>query len=287
MSVVSPIPVRVARRAAPATALVAPSAAHSLAAVVGRGLRDQRSAPIVWGGGLGAMGALMAAIWPSIEDAMTNLVKSYPEGVMKAFGIGQLDTVERYIDAEMLSIIVPLAMAFFAVRCATRATVGAEERGHLETLLSLPVSRRVIVAGSFAVTAVLLAEMLAVMAAMTWIAGTVAGTGVSASALAAGFGNVWPLAMAFAGLATLAAGISSRPFVVSSIAVGTLVAMYVVDLMGKLSDAIEPLRALSAFRYYGSAIQNGFDVSHAIGLTLVAIALTTIGAVLLERRDIR
>ena len=63
--------------------------------------------------------------------------------------------------------------------------------------------------------------------------------------------------------------------------------MYVVDLMGKLSDAIEPLRALSAFRYYGSAIQNGFDVSHAIGLTLVAIALTTIGAVLFERRDIR
>ena len=63
--------------AAPATALVAPSAAHSLAAVVGRGLRDQRSA-LVWGGGLGAMGALMASIWPSIEDAMTNLVKSYP-----------------------------------------------------------------------------------------------------------------------------------------------------------------------------------------------------------------
>lgn len=285
MSVAVPAPV--AHRSTPATALAAPSAARSLAAVVRRGLRAQRSAPLVWGGGLGAMGALMAAIWPSIEDAMSTLAASYPEGVMKAFGIGELDSVERYIDAEMLSIIVPLAMAFFAVRCATRATVGAEERGHLDTLLSLPLSRSVIVAGSFAVTAILLAAMLALMGAMTWIAGTVAGTGVSAAALAAGFGNVWPLAMAFAGLATLAAGISSRPSVVTAVAGGTLVAMYAVDLLGKLSDAIAPLRALSAFRYYGSAIQDGLDLSHAIGLTLVAITLTTIGAVLFERRDLR
>lgn len=285
MSVAVPAPV--ARRTTPATALAAPSAARSLAAVVRRGLREQRRAPLYWGGGFGAMGALMAAIWPSIEDAMSTLVESYPEGVMKAFGIGELDSVERYVDAEMLSVIVPLAMAFFAVRCATRATVGAEERGHLDTLLSLPLSRYVVVAGSFAVTAILLAAMLAVMGAMTWIAGTVAGTGVSAAALAAGFGNVWPLAMAFAGLATLAAGVSSRPSVVTAVSGGTLVAMYAVDLLGKLSDAIAPLRALSAFRYYGSAIQDGFDSSHAIGLTLVAIALTTIGAVLFERRDLR
>jgi ABC-2 type transport system permease protein len=233
------------------------------------------------------MSALMTAIWPSIEDSMSELVKSYPDGMMKAFGITRLDSVERYIDVEMLSIIVPLGIAFFAVRCATRWTVGAEERGHLDTLLSLPLSRRVVVFGSALVTAVLVAATLALMGTMTWVAGTIAGTGISASALAAGFGNVWPLAMVFAGLATFFAGISSRPAVVSALAGGTLVAMYVIDLAGKLSEAMEPLRAVSAFRYYGSAIQQGFDLSHAIGLTLVAIVLTTAGAVLFDRRDLR
>ena len=284
MSVAAPAP---QRDRTPATPLAAPSNARSLADVVRRGLRDQRRAPLYWGGGLGAMCALMAAIWPSIEDSMTELVENYPDGLMKAFGISELNTVEKYIDAEMLSIIVPLAMAFFAVRCATRATVGAEERGHLDTLLSLPLARGVVVAGSFAVTAILVAAILAVMAAMTWLAGTVAGTGISLSSLVAGFGNVWPVSMAFAGLATLVAGISSRPAVVTATATGTLVAMYVVDLAGKLAEAIEPLRAISAFRYYGSAIQQGFDVSHAIGLTLVAITLTAAGAVLFDRRDVR
>jgi hypothetical protein len=40
--------------------------------------------------------------------------------------------------------------------------------------------------------------------------------------------------------------------------------MYVIDLLGKLAPAIEPLRAVSAFRYYGSAIQDGIDVSHVL-----------------------
>ena len=93
--------------------------------------------------------------------------------------------------------------------------------------------------------------------------------------------------MAFAGLAAVLAGIFSRPAVVTALAGGTLVAMYVLDLVGKLSEAMEPLRALSAFRLYGSAIQQGFDASHAIALTLVAIGLTTIGAVLFDRRDLR
>jgi ABC-2 type transport system permease protein len=281
-------PARAPRLPAPAPAPhAAPSTARSLAAVIVRGLRDQRRAALYWGGGFGLLCALMAAIWPSIEDSMTQLVESYPEGLLKAFGISRLDSVERYIDAEMLSVMVPLGIAFLAVRCATRATVGAEERGHLDTLLSLPLSRRVVVLGSYAVTAIVVAAALGVMAAVTWIAGTLAGTGISASALAAGFGNVWPLAMAFAGLAALVAGLSSRPVVVIAVAGGTLVAMYVVDLVGKLSDAVEPLRAVSAFRYYGSAIQQGFDVSHALGLTLAGIVLAVAGAVLFERRDLR
>jgi beta-exotoxin I transport system permease protein len=271
------------RATAPATP---PSWPTSLAALVRSGLHAQRRAPLTWGGGLGAMSALMAAIWPSIEDSMAELIKSYPSGLKEAFGIQQLDSVEKYVDAEMLSLIVPLALAFFAVRCATRATVGAEDRGHLDTLLSLPVSRRVLVASSFVVTGVALAAILAVIWAMTWVTGTIAGTGISASTLAAGLGNVWPLAMAFAGLGVLCAGLLHRPATVTAIATGTLVAMYVIDLAGKLSPAIEPLRAASAFRYYGSAIQNGIDISHVLALTVVAFALAAIGAVRFERRDV-
>jgi ABC-2 type transport system permease protein len=269
-----------------ATVPAAPAAWHAFAALVHRGLRDQRRAVLAWGAGFGAFGAMMTAIWPSIESTMTDLVKSYPPGLKKAFGIVQLDSVERYIDAELLSVIVPMALAFLVIRIVTQATVGAEDRGHLDTLLSLPLSRRVVVSASVSVAGLVLAAILVVTWALTWLAGTIAGTGISAVTLGAGFGNVWPLAMAFAGLAAVVAGLVHRPSTVTYVAGATLVGMYAIDLVGKLADAVAPLRVISAFRYYGSAIQQGFDVSHVLVLCAAALVLTTIGAELFERRDV-
>lgn len=259
---------------------------HAFLALVRRGLRDNRRTPLTWGGSLGAMTALMTALWPSIEKSAAKLVESYPAGLKEAFGISRLDSVEAYVDAEMLSLMIPLALAFFAVRCATRATVGAEDRGHLDTLLALPLSRRTLVGASFAVTGLVLLAILAVIWVLTWITGTVVGTGLSGSALAAGLVNVWPLAMLFAGLAVFAAGLLHRPAIVTAIATGGLAAMYVADLVGKLADPVEPFRVLSAFHYYGSAIQDGLNAGHMVGLTLVAVVLAAIGAQLFERRDV-
>jgi ABC-2 type transport system permease protein len=259
---------------------------RTLRAVVARGLRDNRRAPLTWGGGFGAMGAVMAAMWPSLEDSMAELMRNYPEGLREAFGIQTLDSVEKYVDVEMLSFIVPLALGLFAVRCATRSIVDAESDGHLDTLLALPLSRRVLVAGAFIVTGIVLAAILGVIWLATWLVGTIAGTGISASEIAAGMANVWPLAMAFAGLSLLAAGVLHRPATVTAVGAGALVGMYVVDLLGKLAEPMEPYRFLSAFRYYGSAIQDGIDLSHWAGLTLIAVVLAAAGAVLYERRDV-
>ena len=218
---------------------------------------------------------------------MKSLIENYPSGLKEAFGIQELDTVEKYVDAEMLSLIVPLALGFFAVRSATRPTVGAEEAGHLDTLLSLPLARRVLAAGAFVVTGLVLAAILGVIWALTWIVGTISGAGLSGPTRAAGLANVWPLAMAFGGLAMLVAGLLHRSAPVTAIATGALVGMYVIDLVGKLSDAFEPFRVVSAFRYYGSAIQDGFDVSHLAGLVVCAVVLAGAGALLFERRDVR
>ena len=269
-----------------ARAAAAPSHARCLLALVAWGVRDQRRAPLTWGGALGAMSALMAAIWPSIENSTQTFIRSYPAGLKEAFGIQQLDSVEAYVDAEMLSLIVPLALAFFAVRCATRATVGAEDRGELDTLLSAPVSRGVLVAGSLVVTGLLLALILAVIWGLTWSVGTIAGSGISATTLAVGLVNVWPLAMAFAGLAALAAGVLHRPATVTAVATGTLVAMYVIDVAGKLSDVVRPLRAVSAFRYYGSAVQHGIDATHVLVLVGAGVVMAVAGGVLFGRRDV-
>jgi ABC-2 type transport system permease protein len=201
-------------------------------------------------------------------------------------GVSQLDSVEAFLNAEMMSLMLPLALGFFAVRCVTRATAGAEDRGYLDTLLALPLSRRALVVSSFAVTGLVLAAVLAVTWLLTWVGGTIVGAGLSASSLAAGLAGAWPLAMVFAGVAAFAVGVVHRPATVTAIGAGTMVATYLLDVAGKLAGAIEPLRAASPFRWYGTAIQDGLDVTHMAGLTIVAVALAAAGAQLFERRDV-
>ena len=43
---------------------------------------------------------------------------------------------------------------------------------------------------------------------------------------------------------------------------------------------------MSAFKYYGSAIQDGIDPLAVAGLPLVGAVLTVAGALLFERRDV-
>ena len=63
--------------------------------------------------------------------------------------------------------------------------------------------------------------------------------------------------------------------------------MYVVDLVGKISPELKPYRIVSAFRYYGSAVQNGINLSHILALVAISAVLSAVGALLFDRRDIR
>jgi ABC-2 type transport system permease protein len=269
----------------PAT-LQPPPAGHLLRALLRRGLRDRRRAPLTWGGSIGALCAFEVAIWPSIEGSIGKAIKGYPKGLKEAFGIAQLDTVEAYLDAEMFSLILPLAIAFLAVRSVVALLSAAEEQHYLDTLLAAPISRRVLAGGAVGITALVVAAVLVVVGGVTWVVGGVAGAGISAGPLAAGLVAVWSLAMLFAGLATLAAGLLHRSTAVTALAMGTAVAMYVIDLVGKLAEPAEPLRWASAFKYYDSPLRDGIDPLACAGLLAVGLACAALGAVLFDRRDV-
>ena len=261
-------------------------ATRVFAALVGRGLRDRRRAPLTWGGSLGAMSALIVAIWPSIEDSISKAVSGYPEGLKAAFGISELNSAAAYLDAEMFSLIIPLTVAFFAVRVVVATVASAEESGHLDTLLTAPVSRPALVASAFATAAIASAAVLAVVGGASLLAGAFAGSDLPLWRTLAACAMVWALALTFAGLATAAAGPLRRASAVTAVAIGTLVAMYVIDVVGKIAHDLESLRWASAFRYYGSALKDGLDPLAFAGLALVGAALAALGALLLERRDI-
>ncbi len=249
-------------------------------------LRERRRSLLSWGLPLGLWSAFIVSIYPSVEDALSKAIRGYPEALKKAFGISELSTVEEYLHAEMLSLIVPLAVGYLAVRSVASGLSGAAESGRLDVLLYAPVSRRSLVRASFAATAIELAAVLALTLLVTEIGSLLSGAGLSFGSAAAGFANVWPLALLFAGLGIVVTGWSLRTSIITGSVAGLLVGMYVVDLVGRLDPSLDAIRYASVFRYYDKAIEGGIDPLSFLGVTATAVALAAIGALLFDRRDL-
>lgn len=257
-----------------------------LGALVLTHLSDRRRSLLAWGIPLGLWSAFIVLIFPSVEGALSKAVADYPPALKEAFGIGELASVEQYLHAEMLSLIVPLALGYLAVRAVASGLSGAAESGRLDVLLSAPVSRSRIAAASFAATAVELAIVLVLTVIITGLGNLIAGADLSLADTLAGYANVWPLALLFAGLGIVFTGFSLRTTVVTGAVAGVLVTMYVVDLIGRLDPDLSGIRYVSVFKYYGNAIEDGIEPLAFFGVTLAAVSLAWLGAWLFERRDL-
>lgn len=249
-------------------------------------LHDRRRSVFVWGLALGLWSAFIVAIFPSIEDALSKATEGYPLALKEAFGISELVNVEQYLQAEMLSLIVPLALGYLAVRAVASGLSGYAESGRLDVLLSAPVSRAHLAAASFVAAAVELALVLAVTVALTALGSALSGAGLSLDSALVGYANVWPLALLFAGLGVLATGWSLRTSVVTGSVAGILVSMYVIDLIGRLDSDLSGVRYISVFRYYGNAIEDGIEPLAFFGVAVAATAFAAVGSWLFGGRDL-
>lgn len=253
-------------------------------------LRRRRRAPLTWGLPLGLMAAMIVAVFPSIRSSsqLDELIKAYPDALKEAFGISDasFSSISGYLAAEIFSMIAPFTAAAFMVHVIATGVSAAERRGVLDVMLSAPVRRRQLLAGHLAGGAVALLGIAAALGVVTQAAAVAAGVDLPVGDTLAGVLNLWPLGLFAGGVAALLAGIWRRPAAVAGGSAGVLVTMYLVEVLGKLSDTFAKVDAVSAFHYYGSAIEDGLDPGACATLAVAGLLLAAVGCVLFERRDV-
>ncbi len=252
--------------------------------------RRKRLAPLAWGLPLGLMAVMIVGVFPSIQSSsqLDELIKAYPDALKEAFGItdASFSSISGYLAAEIFSMIAPFTAAGFMIHAVATGISGAERRGVLDVMLSAPARRRHMLAGEVAGAASVLMVITLVLGVLTQAAAYGFGVDLPMGDTVAGTLNLWPLGVFFGGVTVLLAGLTRRSAVVGGGAAGVLAVMYLMEVLGKLSDAFAAVDGLSAFHYYGSAIEDGLEPGAMAILVAAGITLAAAGCALFERRDV-
>ena len=255
-------------------------------------LRDQRIPVLAYGLGLGALALLVIAIYPTfaevgeeLEEAMENLPDAY-----KAFtgGVLSLTEFDGYLVSQYL-IILPLILAIFAIIEGTGALRGEEERGTMDTLLSLPISRSQVVLQKAAATLLSLLLVILIIGVVLWVsAGFVEGAMLAVDRLSVTMLNTFGMGALFYCFSLfLSACLPSRRLA-GVIGAVFAVGAYFFDAMSDIVESLHDYRFLGPFNYFDPLAILRDELSFQdSGVLLVASLVFLVAATLIfRRRDI-
>ncbi len=250
-------------------------------------MRLQIKSVLIWGGVLGAYAAAMVASYLSFGDPeqMEQLLSAYPEGMLEAFGITDMSTIEGYLSSQIFNLI-PLAVAFFPILALSSAIAGSEERGTIDVLLGNPIPRWQLVVASFVATAASLLAIVAIMGGLMYGTALLTDIELDFTASVEAVLSLWPISIFFGGLALLCSAVFHRRALAIAVPGFVLLAMYLADTLGRVSEELEAYRDFSVFYYYGAAITDGIDWPSFFGVSGAAVFFALLAVVAFRRRDI-
>ena len=271
-----------------------PRAAWLLSGLFRKTIWDRRRSVWGWGGGLGLLTLVMFSAWPALADdaeALSGLINSLPREVFAMFGMSDPEAIitpAGFISSRTYQAIGPILIVMFVVRGVSMAMVKEESDGVFDLVLSVPASRRTVIANKALGVVFSTGLVVAILTVAALVGDSAWETGLGTGKILAAGAGLGLLGLFFGGLTMAIWAIGGSSFPAVRITAVVAMATFLLNGLGSLSDALEPARVMSPFYwYFGEAppLAKGFEPTYFL---LFAGALVTgwVAISRIERRDI-
>jgi ABC-2 type transport system permease protein len=249
-----------------------------LSSPTAQALRSERASLIVWLSSVGAFAYITGVIAKSTSTA--GISKSLQHEVAK-LGTGSIVTPTGYL--AFVFIFFVLAVSLFV--CAQIGAARHEEADErLETLLSLPVSRRRWLGGRL-VLAVAGATAISLTAGLlTWAGAESGGVSISLAGMLEAGANCLPAALMFLGIAALTYAILPRAS--TGLSYGLVTVAFLWDLFGSLLSVPKWLVQATPFAHVGLVPAQPFRAAAAVIMLGIAVSSALAATWIFQRRDL-
>ncbi|HUD20813.1 MAG TPA: ABC transporter permease subunit [Candidatus Saccharimonadales bacterium] len=237
---------------------------------------------------------MYTAMFPSIkaqQATFNEVLKAYPQTVLKAMGIKNLDmsTISKFLTMEYFTFLWPLFAIMVAVTMGGFSIAGEIEAGTAPLLLSLPLSRMKIYMGKFLSSFIGLAGFTIVTLFIIWPIAKMFNNDVVFSYLSLTALSGFIFGLAVLGIASFFSAIFSEKGKAYFITGGILIVMYVLNVVSQLKDNFVKLEYFSLFHYFdpsSTLVEGQVDRLTYIVPTLLAVVLVLAGYLWFSRRNI-
>jgi ABC-2 type transport system permease protein len=246
---------------------------------------------LAWMLGLVGMVVLQLSVYPSVADSaagMQALVDAWPESLRSAFGLDEYGTGPGYLNAELFSLIIPLALIAIALGAAAAATAGEEERGTADLLLSQPIDRGTLLLARAAALVVSVTLAASVTALAIGLGAPLVDLALPTADLIAATATTALLAILFGFVGMLLGAITGRRAAALGGAMGLALAAFLLNVLAPMAGWLEPWQDGSPFHWAlgNRPLTNGIDWAMAGLLLLVSAVLLVATIWTYDRRDI-
>lgn len=224
--------------------------------------------------GLALYTVVIVALYPAFKDAtdLDEMLQDQP-GLSAVFGItGSLTSPDGWLSGNVYANFLPLILLFVTIGHGAATLAGEEDRGRLDLVMALPISRRSIVlqkAGAMAVGA----GVVGLVTFLASLLGRAFGVDVGIGHLATTTIGAVLMALAFGYVALAIGGGTGQRGLALGATTAFAAASYLLGSLAAVIDWLEPWRRLSLFSW---SVGDG-QLTTGLGWTGALVLVAAVG----------
>ncbi|THE64156.1 ABC transporter permease [Salinadaptatus halalkaliphilus] len=231
-------------------------------------------------------------IYPSFSESFDDVdeafLQAYPDEVIQLFDIQTMATLEGFLAFELYIFGWTILLGLYLAYLGAGTIADDIERGRIDILLSMPVSRSQTVVEKFLALAVPIVVVNVVTPVVVYASAELVGESLSIGDIVAVHALSIPYLFACAGIGLLASVVVDRTSIAQRIALGVTFGLFMLESLLVDTD-YEAVGAIAPMRYYDPnaiLLESSYDLGDVgvlIGMTLLLVAVSVVW---FKRRDV-
>jgi len=224
----------------------------------------------------------------SFDDVDEDLLAAYPEEVIQLFDVRTMASLEGFLAFELYVFGWTILLGLYLAYLGAGTVVDDVERGRMDVLLAMPISRARVVVEKFAALAVPVVTVNVLTPVVVYVAARLVEEPIPAADVAAVHLLSIPYLSACAGIGLFASVVANRTAIAQRAALGVTFGLFMLESLLAGTD-YEGIGAIAPMRHYdpnGILLDGVYDLSGVAVLVAMTAGLLVASVGWFRRRDV-